>query len=82
MNEELKFFGKIYKKKMGGGGWEGGGSGGGSGWWAVRVDVNAMLGVRGDVGYGNQKYKVLYNVKKVMYNIKLKIECVGGRGNI
>ena len=26
--------------------------GGGSGWWGVRVDVNAMLGVGGDVGYG------------------------------
>ena len=24
---------------------------GGSGWWGVRVDVNAMLGVGGDVGY-------------------------------
>ena len=24
----------------------------GSGWWRVRVDVNAMLGVGGDVGYG------------------------------
>ena len=27
----------------------------GSGWWGVRVDVNAMLGVGGDVGYGNQE---------------------------
>ena len=26
--------------------------GGGLGWWGVRVDVNAMLGVGGDVGYG------------------------------
>ena len=31
---------------------------GGSGWWGgwggwVRVDVNAMLGVGGDVGYGD-----------------------------
>ena len=25
---------------------------GGSGWWGVRLDVNAMLGVGGDVGYG------------------------------
>ena len=32
---------------MGGSGWWGGGGGGG-----VRVDVNAMLGVGGDVGYG------------------------------
>ena len=32
---------------------EGRGSDGGrSGWWGVRLDVNAMLGVGGDVGYG------------------------------
>ena len=33
----------------------------------VRVDVNAMLGVGGDVGYRgdvNQEYKVLYKVQK------------------
>ena len=29
--------------------------GGGSGWWGVRVDVNAMLGVGGDVGYGGRE---------------------------
>ena len=33
----------------------------GSGWWGVRVDVNAMLGVGGNVGYK----KVLYNIKKI-----------------
>ena len=52
---------KIQKKKLGGGGVGGGGwvgSGGGqvdgSGLWGggVRVDVNAMLGVEVDVGYG------------------------------
>ena len=42
VNEELKFFGKFTKKKIGGGGGGGG----------VRVDVNAVLGVGGDVGYG------------------------------
>ena len=43
VNEELR---KIHKKKKFGGG-------GGSGWWGgVRVDVNAMLGVGGEVGYG------------------------------
>ena len=57
VNEILKFLGKfIHKKKIGGGGREGrgsvGGGGGGSGWWGVRVDVNAMLGVGDDVGYG------------------------------
>ena len=48
---------KIQKKKLGGGGGgEGGsvaeGSGGGLVGGGVRVDVNAMLGVGGDVGYG------------------------------
>ena len=43
---------KIQKKKSGGGGV---GSGGGPGWWGVRVDVNAMFGVGGDVGYGGCK---------------------------
>ena len=50
----------IQKKKICGGGGGGGGGGvgsirgsggAGSGWW-VRMDVNAMLGVGGDVGYG------------------------------
>ena len=40
VNGELKFLGKLTKKKIGGGG---GGSGGGSGWWGVRVDVNENL---------------------------------------
>ena len=37
-------------------GWWGGGGvrlGGRSGWWGVKVDVNAMLEVGGDVGYGD-----------------------------
>ena len=51
VNEEFKFLGKF----TGGGGRavrRGGGLVGGSGWWGVRVDVYAMLGVGGDVGYG------------------------------
>ena len=49
---------KIKKKYFfffcGGGGGGGGVRFGGSGWWGgwVRVDVKAMLGVGGDVGYG------------------------------
>ena len=33
---------------------------GGSGWWGgwARVDVNAMLGVGGDVGYGGCEPRV------------------------
>ena len=46
----IEVFGKI-QKKIGGVG-SGGGQVGGSGWWGVRMDVNAMLGVGGDVGYG------------------------------
>ena len=46
VNEELKLVGKSTKQNRGGVRW-------GSGWWGgVRVDVNAMLGVGGDVGYG------------------------------
>ena len=49
---------QIQKKKIsgcGGGVGSGGGQVGGGGVWlvgGVRVDVNAMLGVGGDVGYG------------------------------
>ena len=57
VNEELKFLGKFTKNSGGGGG--GGGRGGGWGEGGpdkkgsgVGVDVNAMLGVGGDVGYG------------------------------
>ena len=53
VNEELKFLGKL--KKNGGGGGGGVGVRWGSGWWGVRVDVNAMLGVGGDVGNGNKE---------------------------
>ena len=51
----IKVFVKI-QKKIGGVG----GSGGGSGWWGgwVRVDVNAMLGVGGDVVYGGWEPRV------------------------
>ena len=54
----IKVFVKIQKKKIFFFG--GGVRGGGSGWWGgwARVDVNAMLGVVGDVMYG------LYKVQK------------------
>ena len=48
VNEILRFLGKFTKSRRGSGvgvGLVGGGGG-------VRVDVNAMLGVGGDVGYG------------------------------
>ena len=43
--QRIEVLGKIHKKKFGGGGGGGGGGKGG-------VDVNAMLGLGGDVGYG------------------------------
>ena len=49
MSEELKFLRKFTQKIRGGGQEEGGG---GVGFAGVRVDVNAMLGVGGDVEYG------------------------------
>ena len=54
VKEELKFLGKFTKKNRGsvGGGGSGGGVRWGSGCRGVSVDVNAMLGVGGDVGYG------------------------------
>ena len=53
----MKFLGKFKKKNRGEGGVGSGGGhvGWGSGCWGgggVRVDVNSMLGVGGDVGYG------------------------------
>ena len=55
--------------------------GGGSGWWGVRVDVNAILGVGGDVGYGGCEPRIegiAQCIKKVLYNIKkMKKMCVG-----
>ena len=61
VNEELSFCEnskKIYFFFGGGGG--GGGQVGGSGWWGgwARVDVNAMLGVGGDVVYGGCEPRV------------------------
>ena len=58
----IEVFGKIHKKKSGGGGGrEGRGSGGGGVGLVgggVRVDVNAMLGVGGDVGYGGCETRI------------------------
>ena len=60
VNKELKFLGKFTKKKFEGG--SGGGRFGRGVRWGrvgsvvgVRVDVNAMFGVGGIMGYGNQE---------------------------
>ena len=52
VNEELKFLGRFTKENGGGGRQQRGSGGGGRVGGGVRVDVNAMLGVGGDVGYG------------------------------
>ena len=64
----IEVLGKIHTKKNFG---KGGGLVGGG----VRVDVNAMLGVGGGVGY--RRYCTMY--KKVLYNIK-KIKKMWGGG--
>ena len=51
--EELKFLGKFTKINF-----RGGGGGGRSSLWGVRVDVNTMLGVGGDVGYGGREPRI------------------------
>ena len=59
VNEELKVFGKIHKKKIGGGGVREGRSGGrGRVGGGVRVDVTAMLRVGVDVGYGGCESRI------------------------
>ena len=62
VNEGLKFLGKFTKKNSGRGG-RGGREGrgvrwGGRGDGVVRVDVNAMLGVGGDVGYDGYEPRI------------------------
>ena len=66
----IKVFVKIQIFFWGGGGGEG--SGGGSGWWGgwVRVDVNAIFGVGGDVGYGGCGTRIegtVQGTKRYMY---------------
>ena len=51
VNEELKFLGKLKKKKFRGGGSVGVGSGGG-GQWGGQGGCERNVGGRGDVGYG------------------------------
>ena len=49
----------------------------------VRVDVNAMLGVEGDVGYGGCEPRIegiVQCTKKVLNNIKKIKKSMGGGG--
>ena len=59
----------------------GGRVGGGGG---VRVDVNAMFGVGGDVGYGGCEPRIegIVQCTKRYCTILKKIKKCGGRGNI
>ena len=90
----IEVFVKIQKKNWGGvrsvGGRGGGvGSGGGQrclgglvGGGGVRVDVNAMLGVGGDVGYGGCEPRIegIVQCTKRYCTILRKLKkCVGGR---
>ena len=82
--EELKFLVKFTKKKLGGGGGSGGGIRPGDRVSGGRVDVNAMLGVRGDVGYGGCKPRIegIAQCTKSYCTILRKLKKCGGRGNI
>ena len=76
---------KIHTKKIRGrgGGWEGGQVGGRVG-GGVRVDVNAMLGVGDDVGYGECEPRIegIVQCSKRYCTILRKLKKCGGRGNI
>ena len=83
--EELMLMGKITTNIRGGSG-GGSGGGGGSGWWGgVRLDVNAMLGVGGDVGYGGCESRIegIVQCTKRYCTILRKLKkcvCGGGEG--
>ena len=67
-------WGSVAEGVRWGGGWVGGGGG-------VRVDVNAMLGEGGYVGYGGCEPRIegiVQIYKKVLYNIKEMKNCGGG----
>ena len=73
VNKELKFLGKFTKKKSVG--CRVGGGGGG-----VMVDVNAMLGVGGDVGYGRCEPRIegIIQCTKMYCTILRKFKKWGG----
>ena len=79
MNEELKFLGKFKKKNRGG---REGGSGGVRVGEGVRVDVKAILGVGGDVGYGGCEPRIegIVQCTKRYCTILRKLKKCGGRG--
>ena len=84
VNEELKFLRKFKKKFLGG--VEGVRWGGVRLVGRFRVDVNAMLGLRGDVGYGGCEPRIegIVQCTKRYCTILRKLKkCVcGGRGAI
>ena len=54
----------------------------GSGWWGVRVDVNAMLGVGGDVRHRGCEPRIegIVQCTKEYYTILRKLKKCGGGG--
>ena len=56
---------------------------GGSGWWGVRMDVNAMLGVGCDVGYGGCEPRIegiVQCTKRYCTILRKSKKCGRGRG--
>ena len=82
VNEEKKFLRKFTNKNSGGR--DGGGVRWGSGWLGVRVDVNAMLGVGEDVGYGSCEPRIegIVQCTKRYCTILRKLKNCGGGGAI
>ena len=82
VNEILKFLGKLTKKNRGGGGREGAVKWGIGLVGGVRVDVNAMLGVGSDVGYGGCEPRIegIVQCTKRYYTIVRKLKKWGGEG--
>ena len=70
---------------FGGGDGSGWGSGWGVGLVGVRVDVNTMLGVGGDVGYGGYEPRIeciVQCTKRYCTMLRKLKKCGGGVGNI
>ena len=79
VNKGLKFLGKLTKNTAGVGG---GGFRLGVGLVGVRVDVNAILGVGGDVGYGgcDPIIEGIVQCTKRYFTILRKLKKCGGEG--
>ena len=77
----FSIFSPVTNSKQNGG--SGGGSGGGRVRWGVRVNVNAMLGVGGDVGYRGWEPRIegIVQCTKRYCTILRQLKNAGGGGD-